>query len=294
MSKFKTADARQREKNVADRTQRGLGYLNGEFMFQTFQPQDGDNSVRIVPPLGDDPHASLWGLDVWVYYLNGKPYLSPQTFDRNARDPVMEKYNKLKQEDVEAAKAFKGTKRSLTFVLDMLNDEELKVWAAPTTVIDEILKVAKNRKNGELIPVEDPKDGRVIFFNKAGTGINTKYSAFQLDTEKTPLDDSIADQLVHFKDLLVVPSAEDLDDILADFNPNAEGGSRPQARTRRPEEAATQAAQEDEPVATKARDETPAEKSPPSQLATGSGNSPDDVRARVAARLAAKKAASGE
>lgn len=320
MAEFKTADSRTREKDVQQRTQRGLQYLNPEFGFQTFQPVDGDNSFRIVPPLADDKHATLWGFDVWVYYLGGRAYLSPSTFDKNAHDPVLEKYNQLKQTDAEAAKPFKGTKRSLTFVLDLNNtDEELKLWAAPTTVIDEVLKISKNRRSGELVAVEDPQNGRVIFFNKTGTGVATRYSAFQLDQAAMPLPPGLADQMCHFKELLIVPTTEELKQVIADMDENGGGdeggsggasGSRPTARTRRPDanEADTPAESASAPAAQAAsaptatatvaaapqtqqtQEQPAAAPSTPAPTAAG-GNSSDDLKSRVEARIAARKAA---
>jgi len=298
MSKFKTADAKQRERAVSDRTARGLQFLNPEMGFETFVAQDGDNSIRIVPPLSDDKDGKLWGIDVYAYYVNGRSFLSPRTFDPNATDPFKDMYDKLKQEDPEAAKAFKGSKRSLTFVLDMMDDEKLKIFSAPPTVIDEILKVSKNRRTGELIPVEDPKDGRIIFFNKSGQGIQTRYGAFSLDTESCVLDDSIADQLVHFRDLLIVPTAEELLEVLANMNTeNTENTetSRPTARTRRNPESQSQPTQEvetemvDEEIPKTTNRTRVASKEAPTASPEPTSSSSDSLKARVAARMAARQ-----
>lgn len=293
-SKFKTADSKQRERATSDRTARGLSYLNSEFGFVTFQPQDGDNSIRIVPPLGDDPNASLWGLDVWVYYLNGRTYLSPKTFQQDAEDPIFDMFSKVRQEDAEAAKTYKGTKRSLTFIQDMMDDGKLKVWAAPTTVIDEILKVSKNRRTGELIPVEDPKDGRIVFFSKTGQGIQTRYGAFALDSEPCPLSETIADELAHFKDFLIVSSADELREVLANLDKEDSGdGAQPVARTRRDAEpeASQEPAKVEEPKAVAPSQKAPTQQTQAPAPEASSGN--DTLKARVAARIAARQKNSG-
>jgi hypothetical protein len=214
MSSFKTASVDQRESQMNQRSQKGLSYVKADIPI--FVPSDGDNQIRIVPPLSDDKHASLWGLEVWAYYMNNRSFLSSKTFDQTVEDPIQNHFFDIRQEaDEQEKKKYRATKRHLMFVLD-LNDEkeELKLWAAPPTLVDGVLNLTKNRRTGELIPLEDPKLGRIVFFTKTGQGIGTKYDGIELDSQPFPLDEALADELDLFENILEVPQASELQAIL--------------------------------------------------------------------------------
>ena len=195
------------------RTSKGVDYLLTDL--EQFVPIDGDNQIRIVPPLANDEMATLWGVDVWTYFLSGHSYLSPQVFDKHAKNPVYDAYKVMKQEDPELCTKLQlgGSKKTILFILD-LNDGEknppLKVWAAPPSLVDEFIRASKNRKTGKLIAIEDPEDGRVLFFTRTGTGKNTKYTTVQLDTEAYPLDADLIEHIPYFTDILVRPDMEEL------------------------------------------------------------------------------------
>lgn len=210
---FRKVSGREREKEVRSRSQRGLGYCKSDL--PVFVPIDGDNQIRILPCLSDDPNADLWGMTVWTYFIQNRVYLSPRTFDENLRDPISEYFFELRDKDPDAAKAYRGVKRNLMFILDF-NEEvegELKIWAAPPTLIDSFINLSKNRGTGELIPLEDPDEGRIIYFTKSGTGVNTKYDGVQI-ADVYPIEAELAKRLDYFADILDVPLVEDMEDVL--------------------------------------------------------------------------------
>ena len=213
MAGFKRASAQERESESRKRTVSGLGYVSSEIPI--FKPIDGDNQIRIVPPLADDAQASLWGLEVWTYFINNKSYLSSKTFDAQSDDPIMSHFFDIREDNPEESQKYKGNKRYLMFVLDLNNDEvELKLWAAPPTLVDEFLGLAKNRRTGEMIALEDPEEGVPIYFTKTGQGINTRYTSIEIEKEPFPLDDDLAEDLELFEDMLIVPSSKELQKVL--------------------------------------------------------------------------------
>ena len=76
------------------------------------------------------------------------------------------------------------------------------------------LGLAKNRRTGELIALEDPEEGVPIFFTKTGQGINTRYTSIEIEKEPFPLDDDLAEDLELFEDMLIVPSSKELQKVL--------------------------------------------------------------------------------
>ena len=216
---WKTASSEEREKAAKGRTQKGAQYINTDLA--QFTPIDGSNCVRIVPPLADDAMATLWGIDVWTYYLAGKGFLSPTTFDPRAQNIVLEAYKRVKADDPEEAKRLQlgGTRKTILFILDFGDggkEPELKVWSAPPGLVDEFIRVAKNRRTGKLVALEDPEEGYCIFFDRIGVGKKTEYKGVTLDKEPYPLDESLLDKIPYFTDILVVPDADDLKIALDD------------------------------------------------------------------------------
>ena len=174
---WKTASSEEREKAAKGRTQKGAQYINTDLA--QFTPIDGSNCIRIVPPLADDAMATLWGIDVWTYYLAGKGFLSPTTFDPRAQNIVLEAYKRVKADDPEEAKRLQlgGTRKTILFILDFGDggkEPELKVWSAPPGLVDEFIRVAKNRRTGKLVALEDPEEGYCIFFDRIGVGKKTE------------------------------------------------------------------------------------------------------------------------
>jgi hypothetical protein len=214
---WKTATANERTRAAKERDHKGLDYINSDL--EQFVPLDGDNCIRIVPPLAEDTMANLWGVDAWTYYLTGKNFLSPTLFSKKARNPAAEAYRKVKAEDPEEAKRLQlgGSKRTILFILDLNSGEKvppLKIWAAPPSLIDEFIRVSKNRRTGQLIALEDPEEGKLIFFTRTGTGKTTDYNGVQLDSEPYPLDASLLEIMPLFSEILVEPDQEEMEAAL--------------------------------------------------------------------------------
>lgn len=206
------SNSETREKYQNFRTANMFAYLNTTL--EIFYPKEGKNAVRIVPKLADDhEQVGLWGMDVWTYYLNNQGWLAPNTFDKSLPDPVMALYNVKRVEDPDFARSISPLKRTIMFVLDVDDGSKLKVWPAPAMLVDTFVPLLKIDRTGEMIALEDPEEGRVVFFIRQGTGRSTKYVSPQLGTEPCPLKIS-ADEVPYFKDILIVPSVKDIQEAL--------------------------------------------------------------------------------
>ena len=244
---FRVINKDQRASEVKKRTSRGPAYLSSELPM--FTPREGTNTIRIVPPRADDEDADMLGVDILYYYMQGRTYLSPATLDSAPSDPALDAYNMAKQANDEVLQeAINPTRRTLMYILDFADDTEngvMKVWTCPNTVVGEMLACAKNLRTGEIVPIEDPDEGRIIFFERVGTGMSTKYKSFQLDEGPFPLAEELSEEIQTFRSILEIPSVGEIEDIVKgvvravraakDGGASvSEGRQRPSAGRRRP------------------------------------------------------------
>ena len=103
--------------------------------------------------------------------------------------------------------------RYLFWVVDMSSAETeaqgVQLYDAPMTVNDNILSMSKDRRTGELIDVSDPVDGKILAFDRVGSGLTTKYQGFALE-DRDPLMESWLDQAVDFENVFVIASYEEI------------------------------------------------------------------------------------
>lgn len=326
MSGFKQVDREARRKAFDERTRSGVDYLKTDL--PQFNPKDGDNAIRIVPPLADDTTNGLgvWGLDVRVVFMAGHGYFVVE-IGKGGTTPLTKKFADLEREvrkqDPEEARQFRGSRRTVMFILDLnsgtVNEGALKIWPSAATLVDDFVRASKNKRTGELIEIEDPAEGRPIFFEKVGSGRSTKYQGVQVDQSPLPLEQWMADKLPHFGDILIFKTEDEADQAIAGYldGDSGGGGSNEDERPiRRREEPAAAAPAPEEPPRQFTRSAPPAnvpEIDPDADIpasvegGNGSGRQPvtvegtaevvddspapaasggmDDLRARIASRL---------
>lgn len=224
-SRFAQTDERQR----ASATSGVLGKnKTPDFLVEglrVFKPQDGINTIRLLPKLRTDPHGDVYGFKFYQYFINNKLLCAPDAFDKTLRNPIFEEQGRLYRENqTERAKDFRGTQRHLIFILVFSDDtqgSEVQIWPAPVSVIQSIVNSSRSLLDGEgLIPVEDITEGRKIHIEKTGQGIKTEYKV-QLENKATPISEEVAEYLVHFKDLFIVPSVEDCEKLVVSMKQSA-------------------------------------------------------------------------
>lgn len=224
--RFKTMSDDERDREYSSRLERGLPFIESEL--PQFRPRDGENFIRIVPPLEDDDLAGAWGVDVITHYIEGHGWLlSPKSLDQTDHDPVDDLIRELRKIDPELEDMVKTSRKTVMHILDFNADERdgvLKLWGAPPTLVDDFVKAAKDKRSGRTHSLEDPDNGLPLSFDKTGTGLQTRYSAVQLERDPFPLDDQIVDEIEYFGDVLIVESDEDMRKIIDKILDGAQSG----------------------------------------------------------------------
>lgn len=179
-----------------------------------FKTEPGDNFIAIIPPLEDD---IFWAKEIYVHYnvgVDGKAFLCPKKM-ANESCIICEDRKRIKERDVddERVKELRPSLRYLVFVVDTTNstteNEGIKWWDAPATVIDEITDMSANKRSGEIIDVSDPDDGRNIIFKRTGKGIGTRYGSVELET-RDPIPDSWL-EVISFEEALQIINLEKIE-----------------------------------------------------------------------------------
>ena len=211
---FKTVSDQDRKNFVEKGTRPQVSYLKTDL--PVFVPQDGENTIRILPALEEDEHANLFGVEIWHYFINNRTYVSPRVFTGKHSDPVSEKFFEVRKTDEAAAQKYRGTKRFIMHILDYsdANNPVLKIWPAPISLVDEIIAVSQVTRTGQVIPIEHPTKGRKIYFRKQGSGMNTRYCQMLIDDEECPIDPELSEQIKPFKDIIKVDSEEVLANLV--------------------------------------------------------------------------------
>lgn len=166
--------------------------------------EDAKNALRIMPPTWDDPEH--YGVDVWVHYGVGPDNVSVLCLQKHLgkRCPVCELRTKLQAAgDEEEAKALRPGKAVAMYVVDRDNESEgVMAWRAPFSLDQDILALCVD-ESGELLNIDDPKEGYDIYFSTAGKGIQRKYKTVR--TAKKP--STVSTKLMSFVEETPLPDA---------------------------------------------------------------------------------------
>jgi hypothetical protein len=98
-------------------------------------------------------------------------------------------------------------------VYDVRNDETiakgLRWYDAPGIVLSNIVLLSKDKRTKEVIDVCDPVDGRDIEFVRKGSGLSSKYEAFNL-VKTDPVPENWYANVPDFDDVLSKPSYDQM------------------------------------------------------------------------------------
>lgn len=193
--------------------------------FKFFQPKDGNNKVRILPPTWDSPDH--YGLDVYLHYKIGganSSYLCLQKM-KNKPCPICEA---LAKPEVKADKEFSDSigikKKVLTWVIDR-SEENIgpKVWLMPTSLDRQFVMQSADEDTGEILRIDHPEHGYDISFDKTGKEIKTKYEGEKIARHQSALssDSKLMDSWLDFISDNPIPDVlqyHDYDHIKAVFH----------------------------------------------------------------------------
>lgn len=158
---------------------------------KTFKVNDGDNTIRILPPTWDNP--THYGMDIHVHYGIGpdrQSYLCPHKM-KDEPCPICEERAKAVRDGDEAyAKELNATKRVLVYIVDRDAEKEgVQAWAMPNTLDRDMVKVSVDKRSGEVLPLDHPEEGFDVMFEKKGAQMRTEYLGVQLARRASELGD---------------------------------------------------------------------------------------------------------
>ena len=286
---------------------------DGGSEIKLYRAKQGDNFLRVLPP--HDPEQ-YFGYEYYAHRnigINNNTFMCPQRMQGTAC-PVCELYQKKKasglfegDDGYKALRSLLSTpRRWLFFVIDTSSDTTTAMgtwlWDAPNSLNDEILTLSKNPRTGEFIDISSIDDPRDFHFCRSGERLRTKYSGSSIESGAEP--DETWFEFPLFEDIIVMPSYEEMLTALGaeyDWTPDG-GSSAPRSSTSRmPAPGPVRDPSRDKTCATNEVNENevpdtsatrvpaaPAATEPAEEVAEGP-DSIEDTKARIRARLDAKK-----
>lgn len=166
------------------------GFINDEY--PKYTAKKGENAVRILPRHADE-EAEYYGEEVHIHYNVGPDKASVLCLNKMLNKPCPVCEDRMKAErrgDDEAVKAMRPQRRVIMWIIDRKEENKgPQVWDCPPTVDKEVTKTARDRERGIYEALDDPEQGKDIYFDRDGEGLTTKYTGFQLAKRPTSVED---------------------------------------------------------------------------------------------------------
>lgn len=189
--------------------------------------KEGDTTLRILPPSWDEADDKVWGdgwdIGIWVHFSvgpDGGTYLCLDKM-RGEMCPICDA--RRDADDDDERNQLKPSWRALAWVIDRDNEKAgPQVWSMPVSLFREINLRSIDKKHNTPIPIDHPDEGYDITFAREGTGIKTKYEAFEVDRDPSPLhdDEDVQDKWIEYIEKNTLPGilnfydAEHIEDVL--------------------------------------------------------------------------------
>lgn len=188
---YQKRSAEQVNKRAAMSSRDYDNYLVDEV--KMFKPNDGPNTIRILPPTWPNPEH--YGIDIWVHYGIGPDEQAYLCSDKMKGEPcaICEERARARQagEDEDYVKQLSPTRRALFYLIDRDKEREgVLAWAAPQSVDQSITTISVDRKTQDVLPIDDPDNGYDVEFDRTGKGMTTKYVGMAIARRESPLGDS--------------------------------------------------------------------------------------------------------
>ena len=160
--------------------------------FDVYKPKVGDNAIRILPPTWEN--FEHYGFDVWLHSYVGVDRGSYLCLKKMLGKPcpICAAVTEAKEAgETEDAKKMDAGRRVAVWLLDRNDDDDLtpKLYAMPWGTDKEIMNQAADSRSGKTLMIDHPDDGYDIMFKRTGEGVKTKYIAFKIDRDATPISD---------------------------------------------------------------------------------------------------------
>jgi hypothetical protein len=196
-----------------------------------WKPNPGKQVVRIVPYKfnPENPFIEL----KFHYNINGKTYLSPDSFGRP--DPIVEFANRLKKtgskEDWQMGRKMEPKMRTFAPVIVRGQESEgVKFWGFGKTVYQELVSVCLDPEYGDITDLANGRDITIEFKTAEETGKSFPETTVRVKPNVTPAVDPKNAQLVdslknqtNILDLFPELSYDELKDVMDKWlNPETE------------------------------------------------------------------------
>jgi hypothetical protein len=163
--------------------------------FDTYKPAVGDNCIRFLPPTWDDPED--YSFEIWVHSYCGpdnSTYLCPRKMD-GGECAICEASRESKEagEDDEA-KNLAVKQQYVAWIIDRKGDQDTPLLYQISWTIDKDLAALRLNKHGGILDIANPDVGYDVSFKRVGQGLKTRYSAWSIDREETPIMDDEGEQ----------------------------------------------------------------------------------------------------
>ena len=133
-----------------------------------WKPQDGDQTIRILPPSDGDPFKEFW----FYYNLDKAPVLCPKrNFGEDS--PVLDFASALYKEgtpdSIEMAKKLFPKQRFFSPVIVRGEESQgVRIWGYSKTVYEQLLQLVLNPDYGDVTDVDEGTDLVLNYGKKAG------------------------------------------------------------------------------------------------------------------------------
>jgi hypothetical protein len=193
----------------------GIGKGNREFFLRSeiplFSMTVGDHVLRIMPPKNP---GEFFGLEIFVHSgigANKDSFLCTgrtKLFEGKLDCPACAKAQKLSNQDAsdEEIMVYRARKKVLFNIVDMDKPRDgVKIWVAPITAADDIVRLCYDKRTKKMVDITDPEAGYDIFITREGEGLATRYKGIQLDKTPSAIESAFLDELHDLEETLSIP-----------------------------------------------------------------------------------------
>ena len=180
--------------------------------------EDKSHKVRLLPSYPDDG-INTYGMVIHQHEqvgANNDKYLCLKRMSKMSC-PICEHQAELWESSPEMAKDLYPSMRYLVWMVDLTatpDKQVTKIWSCPKTAMDDILGISYKKSTDEILNLAHPDTGVPIYFDRekvAGAKFS-KYKNFQLDEGVLVARDEWLEDVISFKDVLVLESYETVKD----------------------------------------------------------------------------------
>ena len=188
-----------------------------------WRPQDGEQTIRIVPTADGDPFKDFW----FHYNVGDNPgFLSPKKNfgEDDAIDTFVRKlFNEGTEDSIKMAKTLMARQRFFAPVIVRgEEDKGVRVWGFGKTVYEQLLNLVLNPEYGDITDIDTGTDLLLHYGKPQGaafpqTKITPRRRSSALSTDETQTSADMLEQVPDFDDLFERKSAEEVAAMLDQF-----------------------------------------------------------------------------